>query len=144
MLTELYQRHYYLITNALIALVVISVLQFCAMPMSANQAVDSSLMSPSFHSTDSIKQTHDCCAPELSATPLSEHPALACPECDNSEPALSLSALTDLTPAYGLFYIVVQVTLNQTTTLRDWYRLEEPDIRSSLPDIYLANSVFLE
>lgn len=133
------------------AVMLLSVLQFCLMtvaegqPQSVhhqNQGLQSVSMADELAmAATSVDSLHDCCV--IDSTPLDALEA-ACPDCENDSEVLQTSAGPDPKPLFSLLYIVVQEVLNQTTNVRFWQQFTEPDILSSLPDIYLANVSFLE
>ena len=136
-------------------LMLLSVLQFCVMLFSGQKAeaqvthhqdesfsvdVVTAELSHAESAAD-VEILHDCCAMDTEPMAAMES---ACPDCENDGEVLQTSAGPDLKPLFSLLYIVVQETLNQTTNVRFWQQFTEPDILSSLPEIYLAKASFLE
>ena len=102
------------------------------------------MLSEMAHETSHSDNVHDCCVTGSTLSHNMEDMDAACPDCEDSDPALQLSNTPDLKPLYALLYVVVQEVLNETLQTRIWQVFTEPDILSSRPDIYLANASFLE
>ena len=86
---------------------------------------------------------HDCCQPD---SPVSRMVMtdVVCPDCEGDTPALQVSSAPDLKPVFMLLFTVVQQVFDPVPKTRNWQVFTEPDIRTSLPDIYLAKAAFLE
>ncbi|MFK0569576.1 hypothetical protein [Endozoicomonas sp.] len=150
MLQTLHHRHHRSLSMAFVAVMLLSVLQFCLMNMAegplAQHQSESLLTNTSATSeqtllVSAIDSTHDCCVIDSASIGAME---AACPDCENDSQALQILAGPDLKPLFTLLYVVVQEVLNQTLYARLWQQFTEPDILSSLPDIYLAKASFLE
>ncbi|KEI70939.1 hypothetical protein GV64_09495 [Endozoicomonas elysicola] len=151
MLQILHHRHRRSLSVAFMVMMLLSVLQFCLMSVAEAQVThhqgesfsDYVVTAELSHagSAENAESLHDCCAIDAKPTVAME---AACPDCENDSEVLQTSAGPDLKPLFSLLYIVVQEVLNQTTNVRFWQQFTEPDILSSLPDIYLANVSFLE
>ena len=155
MLAKLSYQHSRSISAALLAVMVLSVLQFCMMSMAQGQTMSHGnhheqsashheMMAEMVHETDLSDDLHDCCISGTSMSHTMGDMEMACPDCEDSDPALQLGNISDLKPLYALLYVVVQDVLDQTMQTRTWQVFTEPDILSSQPEIYLAKASFLE
>jgi len=155
MLAKLSHQHSSSISAAILAVMVLSVLQFCMMSMAQGQTMshgDHHELSVSHdemkaeitHESGLSDGVHDCCITGSSMSHAMGDLEMACPDCEDSDPALQLSSSSDLKPLFALLYVVVQEALNETLQTRTWQVFTEPDILSSQPEIYLAKASFLE
>ena len=155
MLANLSHKHSRSISAALLAVMVLSVLQFCMMSMAQDQtmfdgnhheqsAIHHEMMVEMVHETDISDNLHDCCIYNSSMSHAMGDLEMVCSDCEDSDPALQPTYFSDLNPLYSLLYMVVHEALNLTTQTRTWQVFTEPDILSSQPEIYLAKASFLE
>lgn len=155
MLAKLSHQHSRSISAALLAVMILSVLQFCMMSMAQGQTMSHGnhheqsvnhheVMADMIHEASLADDLHDCCISGSSISHAMGDMEMACPDCEDSDPALQLGNLSDLKPLYALLYVVVQEALNEATQTRTWQVFTEPDILSSQPEIYLAKASFLE
>lgn len=155
MLAKLSYQHSRSISAALLAVMVLSVLQFCMMSMAQGQSMSHGnhhepsashheMMSAMAHEAVLSDDVHDCCISGSAMPHTMEEMDMACPDCEDSDPALQLGHFSDLKPLYALLYVVVQQALDETLQTRTWQVFTEPDILSSRPEIYLAKASFLE
>ncbi|WP_299733578.1 hypothetical protein [uncultured Endozoicomonas sp.] len=155
MLVKLSYQHSRSISAALLAVMILSVLQFCMMSMAQGQTMSHGnnhqqsashheMMAEMVHEVVLAGDVHDCCISDSSLSHTVGDREMACPDCEDSDPALHLSSLSDLKPLYALLYVVVQEALNHATQTRTWQVFTEPNILSSQPEIYLVKASFLE
>lgn len=157
MLATLSHKHSRSISTALLAVMILSVLQLCMMSMVEGRMMqhgdhhESMMMhdDTSHHdmmhdlSDDALSSdNHDCCITG-SQTALNDSDHF-CPDCEDNEPGLQFSSSPDIKPLFSLLYVVVQQALNETLQTRTWQAFTEPEILSSRPEIYLAKASFLE
>ncbi|GAA4651887.1 hypothetical protein GCM10023116_41710 [Kistimonas scapharcae] len=130
----------------------LSVLQFCLMGVAEGKTMHpSSMESTMVMEMDSAMMmamdtgdgmVHDCCLPDNPVSPTAMADKV-CPDCEGDAPALQVSS-PDLKPVFMLLFTVVQPMFDPVPQTRNWQVFTEPDIRTSLPDIYLAKAAFLE
>lgn len=155
MLAKLSHQHSRSISAALLAVMILSVLQFCMMSMAQGQAISHGnhheqsashheMMVEMVHEASLAEDVLDCCISGSSMSHTAGDMEMACPDCEDSDPALQLGNLSDLKPLYALLYVVVQEALNEAMQTRTWQVFTESDILSSQPEIYLAKASFLE
>ena len=134
------------ISTALLVVMVLSVLQFCMMSVAEGQgsAHKTHSSSEAVMAEDMSDSTMDCCSVPTTSDSGAKM-VMSCPDCDDSDPAFQASLAPDLKPLLTLlYYVVMQEVQNDTQKTRIWQVFTEPDILSSLPDIYLAKATFLE
>ena len=130
---------------ALMLLVVFSVLQVCSMSVQAALPSGAGNTGQSNHHADNSDLDmagmlgHSCCLE-------SEHTEtdLTCQDCESSDELIKVSPPDTLKPLFSLLYLTFQELLVVSHEARFWQSFIEPDIQSSLPDIYLSKVVFLE
>ena len=155
MLATLHDRRF-VISMALLTVMVLSVLLFCPMTVDAGQMqlshdnhsdmlmadmMSENLEDRSGNSSGNSPEMnmHNCCKP---GETLLENDTL-CPDCKESEQVLQ-PHFSDLQPVYMLLYVVLLQTLDPALEGHVWQTRNELDILSSQPDIYLAKVSFLE
>ena len=140
------RQHNRSISAALLAVMILSVLQFCVMPLAQAGSFSELTSDNSVHvSVDNEMadmDNHDCCLDDFSTS--SVEMEASCPECEDIDSALKVSAPDTSEPLFALLYIVVQEAISQSLKIHNWRSFTEPNIVASRPDIYLANATFLE
>ena len=143
MFTHLQQHYSRPLGTTLLVLMLLSVLQFCLVPVVNAQQSDHLPEPPASVMPEGSLSAHDCCLPD-NLTQVTAEVETLCPECESAD-GLPQTFLPDHPePLFALLYITAQQALNPVHTIRRWQTDSEPIILASRPDIYLANASFLE
>ncbi len=145
-LTSLHRHHRRPVGIALLVAMLLSVLQFCMMSVAEGKSMHPSPMENAMvmeMMDTGHGMAHDCCQPESPVSRAIMTDAV-CPDCEGDAPALQVTFTPDLKPVFMLLFTVVQPLFDPVPQTRNWQVFTEPDIRTALPDIYLAKAAFLE
>ncbi|MGY0219597.1 hypothetical protein ACWJJH_19765 [Endozoicomonadaceae bacterium StTr2] len=143
MFTHLQQHYSRPLGTTLLVLMLLSMLQFCLMPIVNAQPSGLQPELPVSVTSEESVLAHGCCLPDNLAQVTAKAETL-CPECESAD-GLPQTFLPDHPePLFALLYITAQQTLDPVHTIRHWQTDSEPIILASRPDIYLANATFLE
>lgn len=145
-LLQLKYRYGQKISFALLAMMLLTLLQLCVM----NNAQAEMKHEPGKMMMDmsdkgmseSMEMDHDCCEADNPASRMELESEL-CPECDSDDNALN-PLLPDYKPLFTLLYVVTTQLLVDVQSERNWLDVAQLSIQTSLPEIYLANASFLE
>ena len=124
------------ISTALLAVMLLSVLQFCVMPLANAKLFQADETAPLMANMEN----HDCCLNDISKMEMET----TCPDCDDIDSALKVSIPDQSDPLFTLLYFVTQVTLDHSQEIQHWRSDTEPNILAVRPNIYLTNATFLE
>ncbi len=143
-LTELKSRSAQKTSVITLMLVVLSLLQFCFIPI-AKVAIERSFITlgEDFSRLSKVEQqivSHDCC---LDKQPSSTELKPLCHHCDSDFKAVQISQISS-NPVFALQYLAFLNLDDNYHSPAVWQRNTEPWIISTFPDIYLAKQSFLE
>lgn len=134
MTTRLHHNHSRTISTALLVVMILCILQLCMI----STAFGSMPIHEYGESADHGLQ-HNCCtaleAPEVE---------ISCIDCEDDQPVMKASVPDHPKPLFSLLYIALQLTLPPDQKATAWVKNTESGLLAARPDIYLANTSFLE